>query len=102
MAQEAKYPIKNLVRLRCAEGFNSGIEGLNPNTAHQSQDNLDISCFYHPLENLFYLTSMIHKAPLTRNQQRPIPFHYSIYCQNPAPITSVQKAKLEDERLFTT
>jgi hypothetical protein len=41
--QEAKSPIKNFVRQRCAEGFNSGVKGLTLQQSH----NFKISTTFH-------------------------------------------------------
>jgi hypothetical protein len=60
MVQEAKSPVKNPVRQRCMEGFNSGIKGLN-----NSQQLLS-------LYGKIFLLHNIHKYCTSHNTYRNI------------------------------
>jgi hypothetical protein len=51
MVQEAKSPVKNVVRQRCAEGFNSGVKGLTTVHAYKLHTSVKSTVLTKEIQN---------------------------------------------------
>jgi hypothetical protein len=57
--QEAKYPVKNLVRQRCTEGFNSGVKGLMSSSFIHFVQQVALNLEIHVLADMEFMSFIL-------------------------------------------